>query len=93
MKIHKLKYKGKKLCDAVYKGEKLYEIRKNDRNYSVGDLIYPIPVDEDGVPMEHPLEGNIYKITHLTTWEGIIKEGYCVFGVEYVGSRNLSNST
>lgn len=39
MKLHELKIK-EEYFNAVIRGEKTFELRKNDRNYQVGDLIH-----------------------------------------------------
>ena len=84
MTIHKLKFKGEALCDAVYEGRKPFEIRFNDRNYEVGDLIYPIPLDNDLNPIEHPIAKCIYKITFVIKDTPELAPGYCVFGIERI---------
>lgn len=81
--LHELKYAGLDLCDAVYSGAKKYEIRKNDRNFQVNDIIKPIPVDRSGSAIDHPVANKRYKITYVTTeWQDALAEGYCVFSVE-----------
>lgn len=81
--LHELKFKGKYLCDAVCSGAKKFEIRKNDRNYKVNDIIKPVPVDDECNPMEHPISNERYRITWITTeWENILADGYCVFAIE-----------
>ena len=75
---HKVKILPKYL-QAVLKGEKTFEIRKNDRGYKVGDIIEL---------REWDLERNRCtglcvrkKITYvLEDFEGI-KEGFCILGL------------
>lgn len=84
--VHDIKFKGKKLCDAVYERRKTYEIRKNDRDYRVGDFIRPISIDEECHTINHPIDNCLYVITFLSEkWEGIT-DGYCVFAIEPVMS-------
>lgn len=84
MKTHELKYKGKDLCDAVYEGRKTYEIRKNDRNYEVGDVILPIPIDKDLNPIDHPISKCIYEITFISEGYPGVETGYCVFSTKCI---------
>ena len=44
MKIHKLKIKDKYYQDLI-RGRKLFELRKNDRDYKVGDLIHFVGIN------------------------------------------------
>ncbi|BDX48164.1 DUF3850 domain-containing protein [Enterococcus hirae] len=63
--------------EAVTSGRKQFEIRKNDRDYKVGDLLilreHDIWVDE--------FTGNSYKaeITYITDYAQ--KDGYVVMGI------------
>ncbi len=78
---HKLKFKGKSLCDDVYNGVKTFEVRFNDRDYHVGDLIVPIAIDEDLNPIDHPINDVVYRIVYMIdNWVGL-KDGYCILGI------------
>lgn len=91
-KIHELKFKGEQLCTEVYYGSKKHEIRKNDRDYQVGDIIKPIPINEDGELISHPISEVLYKITYISyKWEieerpgtirYIIPPGYVVMSIQ-----------
>lgn len=62
---------------------KQFEIRKNDRDYRVGDLIKPVSVDEDLNKMEHPINNRLYVITYMICdWSDALKDGYCVLGIK-----------
>lgn len=66
---------------AVLSGEKTFEIRKNDRDYQVGDIIHFVPVDDE-CDMIIPHDPNAYKITYVFHGgEYGLEEGYCVFGI------------
>lgn len=84
--IHEIKFKGKDLCDAVYSGEKTYEIRLNDRDYKVGDIIAPISIDNTLNRIYHPIDDVRYVITYISySFPGVIQNGYCVFGMKPIG--------
>lgn len=92
MKEHNLKFKGKWLCDVVYERLKTCEIRKNDRDYHVGDLIHPIAIDDDYIPFEHPINDVTYQITYIAYGAGdLIKRGYCVFSMRPVPGTDCRN--
>ena len=80
MSVHKIKIK-KKYYDAVLSGEKTFEIRKNDRDYQVGDIIHFVPIADD-CNMIIPHNPNEYKITYVFHGgEYGLEKGYCVFGI------------
>ena len=61
MKLHILKLE-KTFLNAVMWGDKKAELRKDDRNYKVGDLIHF--VDVDGREFE-VYGNNLFRITHI----------------------------
>lgn len=69
-------------ADAVFRGDKKFEVRKNDRGYQRGDFVQFIPIyDSDKLPMtSHPLYKKKYCITYVLSGWGI-EEGYVVFGI------------
>lgn len=74
MKTHDLKILPKYFKEVWY-GRKTFEIRKNDRNYEVGDKI--ILHEWDGAYLGGEIEGFI---THITSFAQA--EDYVVFGFE-----------
>lgn len=62
--------------EAVTGGRKRFEIRKNDRDYKVGDRLYLREWNADG------FTGDSYKaeVTYITDYEQ--KDGYVVMGIE-----------
>lgn len=80
MKIHELKILPKFFGD-VESGEKTFEIRKNDRDYQVGDLIRLKEFDA----FKQQYTGNetgYYKIIYITSFQQ--KDGYVVMGIKEV---------
>ena len=77
---HNLKIKNK-YYDAIRNGTKTFEIRKNDRNYQVGDRIKFTPIaDEANIIIPH--NPNEYIITYVFNGgEYGLDEEYCVFGI------------
>ena len=78
--------------DAVANGIKTFEIRKNDRDYKVGDTLILGRVDDDGKYLTYPdfecamnLRYEIkVAVTYILThdeFEGI-SEGYVVLGIK-----------
>lgn len=80
MKLHKLKL-NIEFCDAVFNGEKTFEVRLNDRGYQTGDRIKFIPVDSDKDTTHHKIENTEYKITYILNGWGI-KNGYVVLAIK-----------
>lgn len=79
---HRIKIR-ESFADAVYRGDKTFEVRKNDRGYNRGDLVeFTVLYDADGCEnMGHPLGKIPYEITYVLSGCGI-KEDYVVFGIK-----------
>lgn len=80
MKTHEIKLR-EVFCDDVYLGKKSFEIRKNDRNYQVGDRVKFLPVDCDGNRVKHPIEGREYIITYVL-YDWGVQYGYVAFAIK-----------
>lgn len=68
-----------KYADAIVNGTKTFEIRKNDRNFKVGDRIAFKVVTNEGVSVEatarHPLNEATYRIDYiLDDFEGLAQK-------------------
>mgnify|MGYP003016307113 CR=1 FL=1 len=72
---HKLKIQ-QKYFEPVIQGKKRFEIRKNDRNFKVGDIVVLEEIDENNA-----YTGDSFKtkITFITDYQQ--KNGYVVFGI------------
>lgn len=77
MVIHHLKIQPE-YFDSVSKGIKSFEIRKNDRNYKVGDVL----LLQEYIPSETKFTGRVLdrKITYITDYAQL--EGYVVMGIK-----------
>lgn len=63
---------------AKIRGKKMFEIRKNDRNFRAGDtVVYTCPTDKE---INAALNGLVFTITYVTDYEQ--KRGYVVYGEE-----------
>ncbi len=71
-----------KYFEAQEKGNKNFEIRKNDRGYQVGDLLF-LHEYEDSQYTGRLL---VRKVTYITSYKQ--KEGYVVLGTKPVVSKN-----
>lgn len=80
MKLRKLKL-NIEFCDAVFSGEKTFEVRYNDRGYQPGDRIKFIPIDSDNNLVHHKIESTEYKITYILNGWGL-KNGYVVLAIK-----------
>lgn len=82
---HELKIK-ECFADAKLRGDKLFEIRKNeDRGFQKGDLVKYMVLTDDGYWDErHPLSKKTYEITYVLHFNGI-EAGYVVFGEREIG--------
>lgn len=75
IKIHNLKIKAEYALPKL-KGDKMFEIRKNDRNYEVGDIVLYNVIDD--VELNRQFVAKFYKITYITNYAQ--QDGYVVFG-------------
>lgn len=83
MTLHYLKIKAQS-ANAKLKGDKPFEIRLNDRNFHVGDVIRYTCIDSQIV--DEKIREKLYYITYITDFEQ--KDGYVVFGDREVTRRD-----
>jgi len=80
--IHELKC-DPKYFRRVYEGQKMFEVRKNDRDYQVGDTIRLMEYDRG--KQEYSEREILLKITYVLTsvdYPDGIKDGYCVLSLK-----------
>lgn len=77
--MHSLKI-APEFFKAVKDGSKNFEIRKNDRDYCVGDTL--LLCEYDSLYMRHTGEGLLFEITYMTSYAQ--KAGYVVLGIKEV---------
>lgn len=88
--VHQLKTLGR-YFDAVVRGDKTFEVRKNDRAFQTGDILELARLDDDGrhysiLPGDRYEKITArYKITYLLQGGQFgIEPGYCVLGLSPV---------
>lgn len=99
MKLHELKILHKYLVD-VDLGKKTFELRKNDRDYQVGDLIRFIDIrEDDSTANKNQIEPNIdentlYRITYVlkdVEKYGLDKD-YCILAIKKLNIKEVSEN-
>lgn len=81
MKLHNLKILAG-YAAAKLRGDKLFEIRLNDRDFRVGDVVNYTCIDS--TIYNEKISKKLYYITYITDFEQ--KDGYVVFGEKEVGT-------
>lgn len=78
-----------KYANAILNGKKSFEVRKNDRNFMVGDeVVFKVLIDKGsyaGAEAAHPLNGFVYRIDYvLNNFEGLAQK-YVAFSISREG--------
>lgn len=78
-----------KYANAILNGKKSFEVRKNDRNFMVGDeVVFKVLIDKGsyaGAVAVHPLNGIVYRIDYvLNNFEGLAQK-YVAFSISREG--------
>ena len=82
MKTHELKL-NQQFEKAIWSGVKPFEIRKNDRDFQVGDFIRFFVVDDKGNGWASLLNNITFEITYVLTGWGL-EPGYVALGIREV---------
>jgi ASC-1-like (ASCH) protein len=79
--MHKLKT-WPEYFEAVKRGDKTFEIRKNDRNFQIGDKITLIEYN----PALDRLTGDwlIVEITYILESQMFVQEGYVCMSIKHI---------
>ena len=78
---HQLKLR-EEFAEAVFSGDKCFEVRENDRGFQKGDHVIFTVVSKNGIPHTyHKLHEKRYLITYVLNGWGI-EDGYVVFGMK-----------
>ena len=85
MKLHELKIK-EEYFNAILRGEKTFELRKNDRDYQVGDLIHFVDIDGNNHIIGNPFYNKklVFQITYIlqnVPQYGLDKD-YCILAIK-----------
>lgn len=84
MKTHRLKTLAP-YWDRVYSGEKTFEIRKNDRDFQVGDVLELERIETEKVPINSFVPNAILKVDVryiLCGGQYGLEIGYCIMAIE-----------
>lgn len=85
MKLHILKIK-EEYFKEVLRGNKTFELRKNDRDYQVGDLIHFLSVNGENLIIGNPAynEKLVFQITYILkdVAEYGLDKDYCILGIK-----------
>ena len=100
MKLHELKILHSYLIDITI-GTKTFELRKNDRDYQVGDLIHFIDIKEDNTTSKNSMdecqiepyidESILYRITYVlkdVEKYGLDKD-YCILAIKKLDIKEI----
>ena len=68
-------------ADAILRGDKTFEIRKNDRGFQKHDEVVFDVVDDYGRHLQHGLNHRRYRINYVLNGWGLGAD-YCVFSIE-----------
>jgi ribosomal protein S17 len=64
---------------AVIRGEKTFEIRKNDRNYQVGDTLEL--KEYDPAIKKYTGRSTLFEVTYILDKQPFVPEGYACMGI------------
>lgn len=74
--IHSIKVKPP-YYSAIIEGKKNFELRKDDRNYQVGDVLYLCEFDGENYTGKQCIRRVTYKLSDFVG----LASGYCILGL------------
>jgi ParB family transcriptional regulator, chromosome partitioning protein len=77
--LHELKIKKCYLLHII-EGKKTFEVRKNDRDFQVGDTIRFLPLEDDDYEIKTPLAN--YEITYILADFGGLQQGHVAMAIK-----------
>lgn len=83
--LHELKI-ATEYYHRVCSGQKTFEIRKNDRDYQVGDVLLMREYDPKGKVYIDYSPALHAKVVYIST--AFLQEGYCVLGIELISNED-----
>jgi len=83
MIVHRVKIEPRYI-ERLLSGQKTFEIRKNDRDYQVGDRLSMYPYYPSGTFIHHDTERRNVEADIVYMSTAYQQEGYCVLGIELV---------
>lgn len=89
MTTHELKL-NIEFCEPVLRGEKTFELRKNDRGFQKGDHIFFVPVENclfGTRETDHPIRSKEYEITYVIGGWGL-QDGYVALAIKDCTEEN-----
>lgn len=84
--LHKLKLK-KKYYKISEQGLKNFEVRKNDRNYKIDDLLLLCEINDE---LKFTGNSHLKQICYILDDSDFVKEGYVILGVEIIHTDILN---
>lgn len=81
VKVHHLKIEQQYFVDVINR-LKTFEIRKNDRNYQIGDVLRLNVIDENGNFIKRPDYECLVEVVYMTDYEQ--KDDYVVMGIRLI---------
>jgi hypothetical protein len=78
-----------KYANAILNDKKSFEVRKNDRNFMVGDeIVFKVLIDKGsyaGAEAVHPLNGIVYRIDYVLNNFEDLAQKYVAFSISREG--------
>ncbi len=81
MKIHDLKILPS-FFEQVINGNKMFEIRENDRDYKLGDVLLLREVEPTRTDIEYTGRMKAVQVTYITDWQQ--KLDFVVMGIKII---------